>query len=89
MIRSLYRRLERLEEQTMPMDEPKVWQIVILCSTPSWGLLGSTTLAARRWLTPNDDLHVEDGETRHARFKLIVDRSRTRRFPISSSKPLL
>jgi len=28
MTRSLYRRLERLEEQTMPMDEPKVWQIV-------------------------------------------------------------
>jgi hypothetical protein len=26
--RALYRRLERLEEQTMPMDEPKVWQIV-------------------------------------------------------------
>ena len=25
---TLRRRLERLEEQTMPMDEPKVWQIV-------------------------------------------------------------
>ena len=32
MIRSLYRRLERLEEQTMPMDEPKVWQIVFVDS---------------------------------------------------------
>jgi hypothetical protein len=27
--RTLYRRLERLEEQTMPTDEPKVWQIVV------------------------------------------------------------
>jgi hypothetical protein len=26
MIRNLYRRLERLEAQTMPMDEPRVWQ---------------------------------------------------------------
>ena len=32
MTRNLYRRLERLEEQTMPMDEPKVWQIIILDS---------------------------------------------------------
>jgi len=29
MTRILHRRLERLEEQTMPMDEPKVWQIVL------------------------------------------------------------
>jgi len=28
MNRTLYRRLERLEEETMPVDEPKVWQIV-------------------------------------------------------------
>ena len=28
MTRTLHRRLERLEEQTMPVDEPKVWQIV-------------------------------------------------------------
>jgi hypothetical protein len=28
MTRTLYRRLERLEQQTMPIDEPKVWQIV-------------------------------------------------------------
>ena len=26
--RTLKRRLERLEQQTMPIDEPKVWQIV-------------------------------------------------------------
>ena len=32
MTRSLYRRLERLEERTMPRDEPKVWQIIILDS---------------------------------------------------------
>ena len=32
MIPTLYRRLERLEEQTIPMDEPKVWQIIILNS---------------------------------------------------------
>jgi len=28
MTRTLYRRLERLEEQAMPMDEPMIWQIV-------------------------------------------------------------
>ena len=30
--RNLHRRLERLEEQTMPMDEPNVWQIVMVDS---------------------------------------------------------
>ena len=28
MTRTLYRRLERLEEQTLPPEEPRVWQIV-------------------------------------------------------------
>jgi hypothetical protein len=28
MTKSLYRRLERLEEQTLPAEEPRVWQIV-------------------------------------------------------------
>jgi len=32
MTRNLHRRLERLEGQTMPMDEPKVWQIVFVDS---------------------------------------------------------
>jgi hypothetical protein len=32
MTRTLYRRLERLEEQTMPTDELKVWQIVLVNS---------------------------------------------------------
>jgi hypothetical protein len=41
MTRTLHRRLERLEEQTLPMDEPKVWQIIILGSD------GTRTLGER------------------------------------------
>jgi hypothetical protein len=33
--KSISRRLERLEEQIMPLREPKVWQIVIVDSDGS------------------------------------------------------
>jgi hypothetical protein len=53
MTRTLHRRLERLEEQTLPMDEPKVWQIVFVDSD------GTQTLGDRiewsprgRWREP-------------------------------------
>jgi hypothetical protein len=48
MIRSLYRRLERLEEHTTPMDEPKVWQIVFRHSD------GTQTLGDRIEWSPRD-----------------------------------
>jgi hypothetical protein len=41
MTRSLARRLERLEEQVIPEDELKVWQIVIMDSD------GTKTLGER------------------------------------------
>jgi hypothetical protein len=57
MTRTLYRRLERLEEQTMPMDEPKVWQIVVLDSDGTqtlgdrieWSARGHLGTKSRPW----------------------------------------
>jgi len=48
MTRTLYRRLERLEQQTMPIDEPKVWQIVFRDSD------GTQTLGDRIEWSPRD-----------------------------------
>jgi hypothetical protein len=46
--RSLARRLERLEEQTMPIDEPKVWQIVLVDSDGTQTLGQRIEWSARR-----------------------------------------